>query len=169
MKIFSHPNRWPGCWLRQTFFGVFLFEFTATANPISMPERAVAPENACLIFTAILMEILCVCLVLRRTQKPRFFPAWLLGMHFFTYPAFLEFLWIFQDVRPSVAVTIGEGLVVLVEGGLIYLMCRHLAPADPKLQPPAPAKCWLASLVGNACSAGAFPILIVVYDHLASR
>lgn len=128
-----------------------------------------APENAFLIFTAILVEILCVVWILRRAKKPRFFPAWLIGMHVVTYPAFLGLLWIFQDVRPSVAVTVGEGLVVLVEGGLIYLMCRYLAPADPTLRPPSPAKCWLASLVGNACSAGAFPILIVLYDHLASR
>jgi len=155
--------------LRRTVLGTFLFELTAAANPIEIPEKSVAPENAFLIFTAILIEILCVYLVLRRRQKPRFFTAWLIGMHLFTYPAFLALLWCLHDVRASIAVAAGEGLVVLVEGWLIYLMCRHLAPANSALRPPSPAKCWLASVLGNACSAGAFPILIVAYDHLVSR
>jgi hypothetical protein len=169
MKIFPHPNPRPGCWLRQTFLGVFLFEFTAAANPISIPEKSVAPENAFLIITAILIEIFCVYLVLRRTQKPRFFPGWLIGMHLFTYPAFLGFLWIFHDIRPSFAVAIGECLVVLVEGGLIYLMCRYLRPADPNLRAPSPMKCLFASFIGNAFSAGSFPILVAVFDRLSSH
>jgi hypothetical protein len=89
-------------------------------------------------------------------------------MHLFTYPAFLGLLWLLHDIRPSIAVAIGEGLVVLVEGSLIYLMCRYLSPANARLRPPSPGTCWLASLVGNACSAGAFPILIFGYDRLAS-
>lgn len=169
MSTFLHPNRRPGCWLRQTFLGVFLFKFTAAANPISIPEKSVAPENAFLILSAILIEILVVCLVLRHAQKPRFLPAWLIGMHLITYPAFLGFLWIFQNIRPSVAVAIGEGLVVLVEGGLIYLMCRYLRAADPNLRAPSPKKCLFASFIGNAFSAGSFPILVAVFDRLSSH
>ena len=36
-------------------------------------------------------------------------------------------------MRPAFAVGIGEGLVVLVEGTLIYLICRFIPPAKIRL------------------------------------
>ena len=47
-------------------------------------------------------------------------------MHQFTNPAFLALLWQLHDVRPALAVALGEGLVVLIEGALIYLMCHFM-------------------------------------------
>jgi hypothetical protein len=63
------------------------------------------------------------------------------------------------------AVASGEGLVVLIEGLLIYLICRFIPPAKPEFAAPSIAKCWLASFIGNICSAGAFPMLLAIYDH----
>jgi hypothetical protein len=80
----------------------------------------------------------------------------------------LGWLWLLQDVRPVMAVAGGEGLVVLIEGLLIYLICRFVPPAKPEMVAPSIAKCWLASLIGNVCSAVAFPILLVIYDHLVA-
>jgi hypothetical protein len=148
---------------------MLLFPFIACANPIEIPEKPVTLEITFLIITAILIEVVCVWLILRRSQKPKFFPVWLIGMHLLTYPAFLGLLWLIQDIRPAFAVAIGEGLVVLVEGGLIYLICRLIRPANPDLAPATGMKCWLASFIGNACSAGAFPILIAACDHFIAR
>jgi Na+/phosphate symporter len=80
-----------------------------------------------------------------------------------TYPSFLGLLWLLQAMRPALAVAIGEGLVVVVEGSIIYAMCGLLAPTAPDLPRPPLAKCWLASLVGNVCSAVAFPVLFALF------
>lgn len=151
------------------WFGVMavmtLFAFPARANPISMPEKNVTPEISFAVAFAILLEVICVSLILRRNRRPRFFILWLIGMHLFTYPAFLGLLWLLQNMRPASAVASGEGLVVLVEGVLIHLLCRFMVPSRSDLAPPSLGKCWLASLIGNACSVVAFPILVTIYDH----
>lgn len=108
-------------------------------------------------------------LILRRSQKPRFFILWLIGIHLFTYPAFLGFLWLKQNMRPAFAAGIGEALVVLVEGTLIYLICRFIPAAKPDLTTPSIIKCLLASLIGNIISAAAFPVLIAIHDRFASN
>ena len=133
---------------------------SAKANPIALPEKPITPEVSLLIIVAILLEVICICLILRRSKTPRFFVLWLIGMHLFTYPSFLGLLWLLQDMRPAFAVGIGEGLVVFIEGALIYLICRFVAAAKPGLTTPSIAKCWLASCVGNVCSAAALPILL---------
>jgi hypothetical protein len=138
---------------------------TAQANPIELPEKSITPEISLVIGVAILLEVICIWLVLRRARRPRFFVLWLAGMHLITYPAFLGVLWMLQDIRPALAVAVGEGLVVVVEGIIIYLICRYVVPAKPETAAPSMAKCWLASLIGNICSAGAFPILVAFYDH----
>jgi hypothetical protein len=138
---------------------------TAQANPIELPEKSITPEISLVIGVAILLEVICICLVLWRARRPRFFVLWLVGMHLITYPAFLGVLWMLQDIRPALAVAVGEGLVVVVEGIIIYLICRYVVPAKPETAAPSMAKCWLASLIGNICSAGAFPILVAFYDH----
>jgi len=65
-------------------------------------------------------------------------------MHQFTNPAFLALLWQLHDVRPALAVALGEGLVVLIEGALIYLMC-HFMPATKRglTAHPRPDAGWL--------------------------
>jgi len=138
---------------------------TARANPIEIPEKSVKPEICFLIGFAILFEVLCVWYILRHSLRPRFFILWLLGMHLVTYPAFLGLLWLLQAMRPAFAVAIGEGLVVVVEGLIIYGICRLTAPANSPLPRPTLAKCWLASLVGNVCSAVAFPILVAIFER----
>lgn len=137
----------------------------AMADPIELPEKSITPEITFLIASAILLEVLCIWLILRRSGMPRFFILWLIGIHVLTYPGFLGLLWLLQNMRPAFAVGIGEGLVVLIEGSLIFLICRYATPAKPNLAAPSMIKCWLASLVGNACSAAAFPILTAMYDH----
>ena len=146
--------------------GTFLIPLSLRANPIALPERSVTPQITFLLASAILLEVVCVCWLLRRSRKPRFFVLWLIGLNLVTYPAFVGFLRLFDNMRPALVVLIGEILVVLVEGGAIYLICRFIRPAKPELPPPSALKCWLASLVGNACSAAAFPVLLAVYDKL---
>jgi len=153
-------------------FGIFATFFlsvvSAGADPIEMPEKPLTPEITFLISCAILLEVLCIWLVLWQSQKPRFFILWLIGMHLLTYPAFLGVLWLTQNMRPALAVGIGEGLVVVVEGALIYLICRFIPPAKLDLVKPSVIKCLFASLLGNAVSAAAFPALVMIYDHFTS-
>src|SRR5271166_6549972 len=82
--------------------------------------KSITPEISFLISFAILVEVICVWFILRRSLRPRFFVLWLIGMHLITYPAFLGLLWVLQAMRPAFAVAIGEGLVVVVEGLIIY-------------------------------------------------
>ncbi len=147
---------------------IFLSALSANADPIELPEKPITPEITFLISLAIFLEVICILLVLRRSQKPRFFILWLIGIHLFTYPAFLGFLWLEQNMRPSFAAGIGEGLVVLVEGTLIYLICRFIPSAKMNLAPASILKCLVASLIGNILSASTFPILLAVYDRLSS-
>lgn len=154
-------------------FGVlaafFLSVASASADPIEMPEKPLTPEIIFLISFAILLEVICIWLVLWRSQKPRFFILWLIAMHLLTYPAFFGVLWLTENMRPAFAVGVGEGLVVVVEGILIYLICRFIPPAKLDLAKPSVIKCLFASLLGNILSAAAFPALIMIYDHFASR
>ena len=136
---------------------------SAQANPIEVPEKSIIPEISFLIGLAILIEIICVWFMLRRSRRPRFFILWLVGMHLITYPSFMGLLWLLQAMRPAFAVAIGEGLVVVVEGLIIYGICWLMAPANSTLPRPTIAKCWLASLVGNVCSAVLFPVLFAVF------
>jgi len=142
---------------------IFLSVFSASADPIELPEITI------LISLAIFLEAVCILLILRRSQKPRFFILWLIGIHLFTYPAFLGFLWLEQNMRPAFAAGIGEGLVMLVEGILIYLICRFIPSAKSDLTAPSIIKCLLASLIGNIISAAAFPVLIAIHDRFASN
>ena len=141
---------------------------SANADPIELPEKPVTPEITFLISSAILLEVVCIWLMLWRSQKPRFFILWLIGMHLLTYPAFLGVLWLSQNIRPAFAVCMGEGLVVLVEGTLIYVICRFIPPAKSDLAAPSIIKCLFASLLGNLFSAGVFPALIMIYHHFGS-
>ena len=80
---------------------------TAQANPIALPEKSITPEISLVIGVAILLEVICIWLVLRRARRPRFFVLWLSGMHLITYPAFLGVLWMLQDLRPALAAAVG--------------------------------------------------------------
>ena len=144
---------------------LWLSVVSAGADPISLPEKPLTPEITFLIGFSILLEAVCILLVLRRSKKPRLFILWLLGLHLLTYPAFLGFLWLTQNMRPAIAAGIGEGLVVLVEGTLVCLICRFIPSAKSDLAPPSMIKCLVASLIGNALSAAAFPVLIAAYAH----
>ena len=148
---------------------VFLAAASASANPAPMPERSVKPETTFLIGLSILLEIFCVWLVLWRVRKPRLFILWLIGAHALTFPGFLGVLWFLQTLRPAYAVAVGESLVVLVEGLLIFAICRSAGPGKSTLAEPSIARCLLASLVGNLCSALAFPVLTMVYEHFMTR
>lgn len=144
---------------------VMLSSLRARANPIELPEKSITPEISFIIGFAILLEVISIWWILRRSRRPRFFILWLAGMHLLTYPAFLGLLWMLDDIRPASAVAFGEGLVVVVEGSLIYLICQFVPSAKPELAAPSVAKCWLASLIGNVLSAIAFPILLAMYER----
>lgn len=146
---------------------LFLSAVSASADPIALPEKPITREITFLISVAILLEVICILFVLRRSPKPRFFILWLIGIHLFTYPAFLGFLWLEQNLRPALAAGIGEGLVVLVEGAFIYLICRFIPSAKSGLVKPSIVKCLLASLIGNIVSAAAFPVLLSISDRVA--
>lgn len=138
------------------------------ADPIELPEKPITPEISFVIGCAILLEVVCIWWMLRRSRTPRFFVLWLSGMHLITYPPFLGLLWVLQDIRPAFAVAIGEGLVVIVEGILIYMICRFISSAKTERAAPSMTKCLLASLVGNFVSAVSFPLLLAVYSRFIS-
>jgi hypothetical protein len=154
-------------WRLGVLAAVFLCGFSAQADPISIPEKPITPEITFLIGFSILLEAICILLLLRHFSKPRFFIFWILGLHLITYPAFLSLLWLFQNMRPSFAVALGEGLIVIIEGTLIYLICHFVPPSKLNLSKTSLFRCWLASLIGNACSLIAFPLLIKLYDFIS--
>lgn len=143
----------------------FLANCVAWANPIVLPEKPVAPEITFLLGSAILLEVVCVWMVLRRWGKPRLFVLWLIGMHALTYPGFLALLAALDELRPVSAAVIGEAVVVAVEGAIMYLLCRFLRTKKSEVAAPSAVRCWLASLVGNACSVAAFPILSAAFER----
>ena len=145
--------------------GLILAAVSTQADPIPLQEKSITPEVSLLITCAILLEVICIWLMLRRWRRPYFFVLWLIAMHAVTYPAFMGLLWLLQDLRSALAVAIGEGLVVVAEGSLIWLICRFAISPKPLLPAPSLGKCWLASLAGNLCSAAAFPILVAISNQ----
>jgi len=159
--------RIPTCIRRLGVSAAILFcSFSAQADPISFPEKSVTPEISFLIGFSILLEAVCILLLLRRFRRPRLFVLWILGLHLITYPAFIGFLWEFQDMRPAFAAALGEGLIVIIEGTLIYLICRYV-PTKRNLPIASLIRCWLVSLAGNACSLIVFPLLTNLYDAIS--
>jgi hypothetical protein len=166
MKTSSAPN------LKLRFglvAAMFLAAFPLQANPISLPEKPVTSEITFLITVSIFLEAICWMFLLRRFQRPRLFILWILGMHLLTFPAFLGLLWLLDAMRPAFAVALGEGLVVLVEGVIIYAICRCASAAKQNAPIPSLVRCWLVSLAGNICSATAFPLLITLHDIAFAR
>ena len=162
------PNR---CrFLRAFGFGAVLLlsAISLEANPVSPGETPLAFMVFIPITLAILLEAICVSLCLRRWRRPRCFILWLLGMHLLTYPLFLGILWLLYGMRPAYAMTLGEAAIVLVEGGLICLMCRHMASSKSSLPVPSISRSLFASLIGNVCSAASFPLLMMLFAWLAS-
>jgi hypothetical protein len=122
-------------------------------EPLSQPKTIFA------VTVAIFIEAICVFLLLRRWRTPRLFIAWIMGMHLVTYPLFWVLVWLGINLHPGLAVGLAEGAIVVIEGGLIYLMCRYAPTANAQHSPPSALRSVLASLAGNACSAVAFPVL----------
>jgi hypothetical protein len=154
---------------RIGFLAVLLLSTVSLkANPIVPGEGPLALGVVIPVILAVLAEAVCILLLLRRWRKPRLFILWLMGMHLLTYPAFLALLWLSVGLHPALAVAMGEGLVVLIEGTLIYLLCRFAPSAKPELPLPSISKSLLAALVGNICSAVVFPLLMILYGVIAS-
>jgi hypothetical protein len=153
--------------LKSVFLAaLFLGAFSAHANPIEIPEKSLTPELTCLIAFSILLEAACVLFLLRHFRRPFLFILWILALHLITYPVFLAIVWLLSDLRPALTVALGEGLIVVIEGALIYLICRFL-PAKRILPTASPLRCWLVSLAGNACSLIAFPLLIDISEIIS--
>jgi len=153
---------------RIGFWAVLLLSAVSLkANPIDISQEPIPHAAIFLVAFAILAEAVCILLLLRRWRTPRFFILWLMGMHLLTYPAFLGLLWLSIGLHPALAVAMGEGLIVLIEGSLIYLMCRLAPSAKSGLPWPSVSKSLLASLVGNICSAVVFPLLMMLYVWIA--
>ena len=149
---------------RTGFMAVLLLlAVSLKANPIGVNEGPVSLGIIVPVTLAILMEAVCILLLLRRWRTPRFFLLCLMGMHLLTYPVFLGFLWLSEGLHPALTVAIGEGLIVLIEGSLIYLFCRFAHSAKVSLPMPSFLKCLFASFVGNVCSAAVFPILMILH------
>lgn len=132
------------------------------ADPIVVSEGPPRPGALVPIFFAILLEAICVRLLLRRWRRPGLFILWLMGMHLLTYPLLLWVLWLAYGLHPAVGVVMGEGLIVLLEGSLIYLMCRFLSSTKSELPVPSIGRSLFASLIGNICSAAIFPFLLML-------
>jgi hypothetical protein len=150
---------------RIGFLGVLLFSvLSVKANPVAVEALPVLhPATYVPVVLIILVEAICIRVLLRRWRRPATFILLLMLMHVFTYPLFLGILWLAYGLHPAVGVALGEGLIVLIEGGLIYVMCRYLASAKSELPVPSLARSVFASLIGNILSAAAFPLLIMLF------
>jgi hypothetical protein len=150
---------------RVGFLAVLFFSTVSLkANPITEEKELVLQLATLIPLTlAILVEAICVRVLLRRWRRPTVFILLLMLMHVLTYPLFLNILWLSYGLHPALSVAIGEALIVLIEGGLICLICRRLAPAKSELPLPSLARSVFASLVGNISSAATFPFLITLY------
>jgi hypothetical protein len=145
---------------------LLLSTISLKADPIEVGESPPSLGTLIPITLAILIEAVCILSILRRSRRPRLLIFWLLGMHALTYPLFLGWLWFSYGLHPVLAVAIGEGAIVLIEGSLIYLICRFLSFDKSELPSPSISKSLFASLIGNICSAVAFPLLMMLYGHI---
>lgn len=146
---------------RIGFLAVLFFSAASLkADPIVIGEGPPRFEAVIPIVLAVLLEAICIRWLLRRWRRPALLILWLVGMHLLTYPLFLFVLWLSWGLHPALGVAMGEGVMVLVEGGLIYVICRFLASAKSVLPAPSISKSLLASFIGNICSAASFPLLI---------
>lgn len=146
---------------RIGFLAVLFFSVASLkADPIVIGEGPPRFEAVIPIVLAVLLEAVCIRWLLRRWRRPALLILWLVGMHLLTFPLFLFVLWLSWGLDPAFGVTIGEGVIVLVEGGLIYVICRFLSSAKSVLPAPSISKSLFASFIGNICSAASFPLLI---------
>ena len=154
---------------RIGFLAVLLLSAVSLkADPIAVGEGLPQLGVVIPIVFAVLAEAICILLILRRWRRPRLFILWLMGMHLLTYPLFLGWLWLSYGLHPALGVAIGEAMIVFVEGGLIYLICRFLSSAKSELPLPSISRSLFASFIGNICSAGAFPLLMLLYGFIVS-
>jgi hypothetical protein len=148
---------------------LLLSTISLKANPTDFSASPIFQfGNLSGIIIAILVESFCVILLLRRRRTPRLFLLWLMGMHLVTYPVFLGLLWLSLGLHPFLAVIIGEGLIMMLEGSLIYLICRFAPSAKSGLPLPSGSRSLLASLVGNVCSVVVFPLAMILPGLIAS-
>src|SRR6185312_15452890 len=103
----------------------------AMANPVPIPLKPIARPLTFAVSIAIFLEAICWYLCPRRFQKPRLFILWILAMHLITFPCFVILLNFLDTLRPSAAVPLGEGSVVLVEGFLVFIACNYLSAPRP--------------------------------------
>jgi hypothetical protein len=154
------------CWGFLAVF--FLSAVSLKADPIDPASEPIFEFGTITGITlAILAEAICIMLLLRRWRTPRWFLLWLMAMHLVTYPIFLGLLWLSSGKPPVLSVAVGEGLIVLIEGGLIYLICRFAPSAKSEIPLPSVSKSLFASLAGNVCSAVAFPLLMMLIGWIA--
>jgi hypothetical protein len=152
-------------WLAALLFSAV----SVQANPIAVGSGSIFTFST--IFTiiiAILVEAVCIILLLHHSRTPRLFLLWIMGMHLLTYPIFIGIVWLSVGLRPELAVGFGEGMIVLIEGGLIYYLCRLAPSAKTALPSPTVGKVLLASLLGNICSVVAFPLLTFLNAWIAN-
>jgi len=147
-----------------------LIAVSVEANPMapSVVRAPFQPQVFIAIALAILAEAICILWLLRHWRHPRLLILWLMGMHLLTYPLFLGWLWLTYGIHPAIALVTGEGLVVVFEGCLIYLICRFLSSSQATIAAPSITRSMGASLLGNICSAVTFPMLIMLYTWLIS-
>ncbi len=166
MKV-AMPLRRPGTLVG--FAGLWLAALSVKADPIVIPGIPVFAAGTMIAFTgAILIEAVCISLFFQHSRAPRFFVLWLMGMHLVSYPLFLGLLGLCAGLSPGLPVLIGEGMIVLIEGGLIYLICRFVPSAKPEFPWPSAGRVLLASLIGNIASAVAFPVFFMLNGMFAS-
>ena len=127
---------------------------------------------------SIFVEAVCVVLLLRRSRTPRLFILWILGMHMLTYPIFLflcfgisslpdtsYFVLLLKSAFGGMSgLAVAEGLIILLEGSLIYLMCRFLPSPTALFPVPSIRQCCVASFLGNLCSIIVSLILLATYS-----
>jgi hypothetical protein len=146
--------------------------FATWANPIPLDDSWRAfPTNWGIetphIVVPILLEAVFVVFLLRRFRTPRIFILWIFGMHVLTYPLFLALSLGIQPLLSSFSsIVFAEVLIIFIEGGLIYSMCRYL-PTQASAAPTASVgRCIVVLLFGNLCSIDLSLLLTIVYSSI---
>ncbi|HXC36633.1 MAG TPA: hypothetical protein VNV43_12210 [Candidatus Acidoferrales bacterium] len=125
----------------------------------------------------VLLASATIFLILYNSRKPRLFILWIIGSHTLIFSALgliliSDVLYslpvaesaVQRDLQFDLMLGICLGFGILIEGGLLYLVCRLRSSSRTTLAAPSIFKSLFAALMGNAFSIGGFLIFSRLFD-----
>jgi hypothetical protein len=118
---------------------------------------------------AVLLASVTIFLILYNSRRPRLFILWIIGLHTLIFSAlgliFISGVLYSETVPESAAqrdlqfdlmLGICLGFGILIEGALLYLVCRLRSSSRTTLAAPSIIRSLFAALMGNALAFGSF-------------